>query len=109
VRRACKVSLEFLTEAKRRRLGALLQAYRGAVNFFIRSLWEQPGKLDGKTLARLPKENTRLFESLGFVALGEALETVDSTQKAARATGIPASCPHFTGAAVLDGKFVMVF
>jgi len=108
VRRACKVSLEFLTDAKRRRLGALLQAYRGAVNFFIRSLWEQPGKLDGKTLARLPKENTRLSERYKSQALKQALETVESTQKAARATGIPASCPHFTGAAILDGKFVSV-
>jgi hypothetical protein len=58
MRRACKVTLKFATAAKRRKIAALLEAYRAAVNFYIRSLWNEPGKLDAVTLHRL--EGSRL-------------------------------------------------
>src|SRR6516165_8369052 len=39
LRRACRVSLDFATATKRREIDRLLEAYRGAVNFYVRSLW----------------------------------------------------------------------
>lgn len=98
--------MKFLTGSKRRKLNALLRRYRGAVNFFIRNLWSKPGGLDKATLARLT--DSLLSERYKSQALKQALEMVSSTRKAALATGQTASCPHFTGAAVLDAKFVTV-
>lgn len=106
MRRACKVTLKFATETKRRKLAALLEAYRAAVNFYIRSLWETPGNLDKVTLGRLT--NTRLSERFKSQALKQALEIVKGTAKSAKTLGVPASCPVFTGSAVLDAKFVSV-
>lgn len=104
MRRAVKLTLKFTTDAKRRRINALLQAYRAAVNFYIRSLWEAPGKLDKDTLARLPDAQTRLSARYK----SQALETVVGTKRAAKALGRPCSCPVFNGSAVLDAKFVTV-
>jgi hypothetical protein len=60
LRRACRLSMEFATAKKRHDIGRLLEAYRGAVNFYVRSLWRNPGALDKQTRARLPAERTRL-------------------------------------------------
>ena len=60
LRRACKVSQKFATAKKCHEIARLLEAYRGDVNFYIRSLWTLPGRLDGETLNRLPREYTRL-------------------------------------------------
>lgn len=108
MRRACKVSLEHLTDAKRSRIIALLQAYRAAVNFFIASFWQSPGRLDGETLARLPKEKTRLSERYKSAAQKQALDIVSCTRKAARATGVTPSRPDFEGTAVFDAKTVTI-
>jgi len=106
MRRAVKVTLAFATESKRRKIAALLESYRAAVNFYIRSLWHDRGKLDKSTLARL--SHTRLSERYKSQALKQALETVVATRKAAKAIGRPASIPVFCGAAVLDAKFVSI-
>jgi IS605 OrfB family transposase len=106
MRRAVKLTLKFATQKKRRAIAALLEAYRGAVNFFIRSLWKTRGKLDKATLARL--KNTRLSERYKSQALKQALETVVATKKAAKETKTKAGRPVFTGSAVLDAKFVSV-
>jgi hypothetical protein len=53
MRRAVKVSLAFATQEKKRQINALMEAYRAAVNFYIRSLWKDRGKLDKAALARL--------------------------------------------------------
>jgi hypothetical protein len=58
--RACKITLDFATAKKRHEITRLLEAYRGAVNFYIRTIWRAGGKLDRQTLGRLPKEDTRL-------------------------------------------------
>jgi IS605 OrfB family transposase len=108
VRRACKISLKFLTAKKRREITALLQAYRAAVNFYIKSLWATKGKLDKETLARLPKENTRLSERYKSQALKQALETVIATKLACKATKKWAAVPIFNGSATLDAKFVQI-
>ena len=106
MRRACKVTLKFATAAKLRKVAALLESYRAAVNFYIRSLWVDFGRLDKDTLARL--QHTRLSERYKSAALKQALETVISTKKASKAIGKAASVPVFTGAATLDAKFVAV-
>lgn len=106
MRRAVKVSIEFATANKRRQVAALLEAYRGAVNFYIRSLWVTRGKLDKSTLARL--QNTRFSARYKSQALKQAIEIVIATKKSAKELGIPASRPVFRGSAVLDSKFAKI-
>jgi IS605 OrfB family transposase len=106
MRRACKITLQYSTQKKHRAIQALLEAYRGAVNFFIRSLWQTPGSLDKITLARLPDANTRLSNRYKAQALRQALGIVIATKKSARELGVPAGCPVFRGSAILDAKFI---
>lgn len=106
MRRACKVTTKFLTQRKKTALNALLQAYRTAVNFYIKSLWACPGRLDKDTLARL--QDTRLSKRYKSNALKQALEMVIATKKSGKELGKTASCPVFTGSAILDSKFVSV-
>ena len=77
---------------KRHEIGRLLEAYRGAVNFYVRSLWQVPGRLDKQTLARLPAERTRLQSTQKDRALRQALTIVSSTRRSAKARG-PKSAP----------------
>lgn len=106
MKRACKITLKYATDRKKRVIHTLLQAYRAAINFYIKSLWNNPGKLDKDTLARL--QNNRLSERYKSNALKQALETVTSTRKAAKVLGKPCSMPVYKGYAILDGKFVSV-
>jgi len=106
MRRAVKVTLKFATENKQKQIATLLQSYRSAVNFYIRSLWKIKGKLDKDTLARL--KNTRLSERYKSQALKQALEIVCSTKLSAKALKRRCSIPNFTGNAILDSKFVTV-
>jgi hypothetical protein len=85
LRRACRVSQEFATARKRQEIARLLEAYRGAVNFYVRSLWQAPGALDKRTLARLPAERTRLQSMHKDQALRQALSIVSSTRRSAKA------------------------
>lgn len=101
LRRACRLSMEFATAKKRHEIARRLEAYRGAVNFYVRSLWQHPGALDKRTLARLPAERTRLQSMQKDQALRQALAMVSSTRRSAKALGVPAQCPHFKGMAVL--------
>ena len=106
MRRAYKVTFKFTTEKKRRAIIALLESYRAAVNFYVRSLWNTPGSLDGPTLARL--QGTRLSERYKSQALKQALEIVIATKLSARELKKHVSCPVFGGSATLDAKFVTV-
>jgi IS605 OrfB family transposase len=106
MKRAIKISLKFVTANKKRKIAALLESYRAAVNFYIRFLWQNEGKLDKATLARL--EHTRLSERYKSQALKQALDIVTSTRKAEKATGQEASQPRFKGGAILDAKFVTI-
>src|SRR5215467_3420745 len=101
LRRACRLSLEFATAKKRHEIDRLLEAYRGAVNVYIRSLWQVPGALDKETLARLPAEETRLQRLHKDQALRQSLSIVSSTRESAKVCGAQAQCPRFTGMAVL--------
>jgi transposase len=95
MKRAVKISLKFATQAKANRLAAMLSEYRAAVNFYIRSLWRERGKLDAKTLNRYRRGS--LSYRYRSVALKQALQVVISTRKAAKATGCRASLPKFNG------------
>lgn len=108
MKRAIKLSLNFSTQKKRKAINALLQSYRAAVNFYIKSLWNNKGKLDKNTLARLSSSNTRLSERYKSQALKQAIETVVSTRKAAKAMKKRVECPVFKGSVTLDSKFVSV-
>jgi len=106
MKRAIKVSLGFTTAKKCKQIAALLEAYRGAVNFYIRSLWITRGKLNKETLARL--QGTRLSERYKSQALKQALETIIATKKSAKELGKLVSIPIFKGSATLDAKFVTI-
>jgi len=66
----------------------IVEAYRGAVNFYVRSLWQVPGRLDKQTLARLPAECTRLQSMQKAQALRQALTIVSSMRAAGRHLGL---------------------
>lgn len=109
IRRACKVTYKYVTAKKRHEIRLLLEAYRGCVRRFINVLWQMPTQefsLDAETLALVTEG--RLSERYKSNALKQAIEIVTSTRKAVEATGQKASCPHFTGDAILDGKFVNI-
>src|SRR5690606_29604808 len=83
------------------------EAYRGAVNFFIRLLWREPhATFSTATSKRLAR--TRLSSRYRDQALKQAIEVVSSTRKSARALGVVPGRPVFRGQAVLDAKFVRV-
>ena len=94
LRRACRLSSEFATATKRHEIARLLQAYRGAVNFCVGSLWEDPGALDKETLARLPPERTRLQSKQKDHALRQVLAIVSSTHRSAKALGAEPRSPR---------------
>ena len=101
------MSLRAVGVRDRRRLAALYEAYRGAVNFFIRLLWREPSAtFSTATSKRL--ERTRLSGRYRDQALKQAVEIVSSTRKSARALGVPPGRPVFRGQAVLDAKFATV-
>ena len=106
MRRACKVTLKFANARKREAIEALLCRYRSAINFFIRSLWVNPGRLDAATLARL--HVTELSQRYKSQALKQALEICVATRKSAAVLGRQAKSPIFHGDAVLDTKFLSV-
>ncbi len=107
MRRAVRVSLDCATEEKKRTIRALLESYRGAVNFFIRSLWNEHGSLNKETLARL--QNTRLSERYKSQPLRQALKCVVNTKKAAKALNRPCEMPRIRRVtALLDSKFVSI-
>lgn len=105
LRRSVKVSLESVGVRDRRRLTALLQAYRAGVNFFVRLLWSDPTlRFSTATSKRL--EHTRLSARYRDQALKQAVEIVSSTKKSARESGVQPDRPFFRGMAILDAKFV---
>ena len=101
LRRACRLSTAFATATKRHEIARLLEAYRGGVNFYVGSLWQNPGALDKKTLARLPPERTRLQSMQKDQALRQARTIVSSTRRSSKALGAQPRRPRFTGMAVL--------
>jgi len=106
MKRACKITLKFASKKKQRQIIALLQSYRSAVNFYIKSLWQTRGKEDAETLARF--KNSRLSQRYKQAALKQAMNLVISTKKSAKALGIPCSMPVFKGKAILDSRHITI-
>ena len=104
MKRACKVTLKFATKSKQRQVFALLQSYRSAVNFYIKSLWSVKRQKDADTLSLL--KNSRLSERYKQAALNQAYDMVISTKKSAKALGVKCSKPVFKGNAILDSRHV---
>ena len=107
LQRAVKVSLQWLGPKDRRRVAALLQAYRAAVNFFVRLLWREP-RLGFTTQTSKRLARTRLSARYRDQALKQAWELVSATRKSAAALGVVPGRPFFRGMAILDAKFVSV-
>jgi IS605 OrfB family transposase len=106
--RSAKISILNSTKHKLSIVSSILEAYRAAVNFYIKLLWVTPGKLDAKTAALLPSTNTRLTLSYKNQALRQALGIVIKTKKSARSTKNFASTPVFRGGASLSSSFFLV-
>ena len=102
MRRACKISLKFLTTRKQRQVGALLQSYRAAVNFYIKSLWTTKGRQDADVLARL--RNSRLSQRYRQAALKQAMEMIISSKRSAKEQGIPCGVPCFSVSQGVTGQ-----
>ncbi len=98
--RAIRISLGLATASKLGRLAALLREMRSAGNFYVKSLWQNDGKLDAATLNRFDGG------SLGYRQKSEmlkfALETVISTKRSAKTTARRVRCPLLRGAVRLS-------
>lgn len=106
-KRAIRLSLKWLTKAKRNRVQALWLRYCHAVNFFLQYCWSHnKADLNGKTLAKL--KQSELSARYRSQALKHALDIIKATRAGAEALGVEASCPRFRGAMKLDAKFVEI-
>jgi hypothetical protein len=94
LRRACRLSTELATATKRHEIARLLEAYRGAINFYVRFRSARQG-------ARLPPKRTHLQSMQKDQALHQARAIVSSTRRSAMALGAKPQRPRFTGMAVL--------
>lgn len=108
MRRACKLTLGFATDHKRRAINALLEAYRAAVNHYVQHLWNAKGALDKNTLSLLSSSHTRLSSRYRSQALKQAIEMIVFTKKSVKGTHKQCGIPVFKGAAILDAKFVTI-
>lgn len=100
MQRSIKVSLALATGAKQRRLAALLREVRSCTQRYIDYLWVNPGRLDAVTLNQIAGGSLSYRHRSNCLKI--ALETISSTRKAAKATGVAASCPRVNGAARLS-------
>jgi len=104
--RACPVSLKFLTAMKRRRLDAMLEAYRAGVNFFIRKMWLEKAAYGQLLIQSLT--HTRLPANLRNVACWQASTIVKTARKLAKATKKKVGMPVFRGDAALPQTVVKI-
>lgn len=100
MKRAVSLSLKFATESKRNKVSTLVNHYRHAVDFYLKSLSDKSGSLDKETLARL--QDTRLSERYKSNALKQALGIMQGRRKKRKKT------PEFNGFPCLDAKFVKI-
>ena len=107
-KRACRVTFKFVTAKKKKAIKALLKELRRAINFYIKSIWKTPGKLDNTTIERLPETKTRLSANFRACALKIALATIVSTKLSAKKAKKRCKCPVFTGSVTLHGKLIRV-
>lgn len=94
MKRAVKLTLKFITAAKRKRIGAVLRRYRAAVNFYIDKIWYHNGKFDAETLRLLV--GSPLAYQYKACALKQAQVVVSAAHRKAM-TPSESSCPWFRG------------
>lgn len=105
IRRAVVLSLQHITQSKKRKIVALIERYRAAVNRAIVLLWNEGGELDKATLAKL--SDSHLSQRYLSGALKQALETVSATRKSAQALGCKnPKMPRWSGHPILDSKYL---
>lgn len=90
----------YLTSKKQRQTIALIESYRKAVNFYLKSFEIEEGKLNKETLARLT--NTKLSERYKSNALKQALSIYKGCKKSKK------KVPIFKGFPILDAKFINI-
>jgi len=89
-----------MTDAKHRRLFAVMREVRSCLNWFCKDLWKTPGSLDAVTLNRF--EGGGLSYRHRQNCLKVALEAIVATKRSARELGKAASCPNIHGAIQLS-------
>jgi len=97
--RACKLTLKFATATKRRRISAMLESYRAAVNFYIREMWPGDQKYGISTIRKLV--HSRLPANLRNVACWQAQNIIKALRAAEKETKDVAGMPHYRGGANL--------
>ena len=88
---SAKITLKEATNAKKRRLVALLSRVRSLTGKYIRSLWSNPGRLDKETMDRIP--HNQLSYRHRSNCLKVALEMIIAARKSGKALGKPVGCP----------------
>jgi IS605 OrfB family transposase len=96
--RTLKISLNQITQTKSRKLQTLRHELRHAIQFYINSLWLNPGALDAQTLNRYIEGSLSYRHRQN--ALKIALELLIANNKAARALGTYPRKPILTGKAI---------
>ena len=89
--RTIKISLSQATKTKLKKLNALKREVLSATNFYINSLWANPGALDAKTLNRFVEGSLSYRHRQN--ALKIALETISATKRSASALGVTPKKP----------------
>jgi IS605 OrfB family transposase len=98
--RSVPISLNLVTDSKKQALQALIREVRSSINFFCKSLWNTPGKLNAETLKRFLKGSLSYRHRSN--ALKIALETVSITKKNAGLFGVKPSIPISKNAVTLS-------
>lgn len=104
--RSIKVSLGLATDAKKRRIGALLREIRACTQRYVDTLWINPGSLDAKTLNRVSGGSLSYRHRSNCLKV--ALETIVATKKAVKETGNLAGKPVIKGAVRLSSLVAKV-
>ena len=100
MKRAIRIKT-FPTQKKQRKIVALIQAYRKAVNFYIKKIITNKNcKLNKETLALL--QNSKLSERYKSNALKQALGLCKGCEKTYK------KIPKFKGFPILDAKFIEI-
>jgi transposase len=104
--RSISISLNLITESKKRSLQTLIGEIRSSINFFCKSLWITPGKLDANTLNRFSGGSLSYRHRSN--AQRTALEMVSTTKKNARIFGTNPSIPISKNAIKLNSHLCKI-
>lgn len=100
VQRSVKVSLNLATAAKVGRIQALLREIRACTKRYIDFLWVSQGRLDAKTLNKVPGGSLSYRHRSNCLKI--ALESIKSAKSTSQTTGWQAGKPTIKGAVSLS-------